>query len=131
MTVGIPPMVNLFFPPLIKRFKERYPQIKLMAQEAGGQVIEQRVLAGELEVGVTVLPAFAFEELAAAIRAGYKGRTVLVVGHTHTLQGILQAVANVAVDKLTEEQFDRLYKVVIPAEGEPTLTITRYGEPTP
>ena len=56
VTVGIPPMVNLFFPPLIKRFKERYPQIKLRAQEAGGQVIEQRVLAGELEVGVTVLP---------------------------------------------------------------------------
>lgn len=56
VTVGIPPMVNLFLPPLIKRFKERYPQIKLSAQEAGGQVIEQRVLSGELEVGVTVLP---------------------------------------------------------------------------
>ena len=64
VTVGIPPMVNLFFPPLIKRFKERYPQIKLMAQEAGGQVIEQRVLAGELEVGVTVLPVPADSGLA-------------------------------------------------------------------
>lgn len=66
VTVGIPPMVNLFFPPLIKRFKERYPQIKLRAQEAGGQVIEQRVLAGELEVGVTVLPVPADSGLTSA-----------------------------------------------------------------
>lgn len=56
LTVGIPPMVNLFFPPLIKRFKDRYPHIKFIAQEAGGQVIEQRVRSGELEIGVTVLP---------------------------------------------------------------------------
>jgi DNA-binding transcriptional LysR family regulator len=56
LTVGIPPMVNLFFPPLIKRFKERYPHIKLEVHEAGGQVIEQQVRGGSLEVGVTVLP---------------------------------------------------------------------------
>ncbi|MGE5453372.1 MAG: LysR substrate-binding domain-containing protein [Acidobacteriota bacterium] len=56
LTVGIPPMVNLFFPPLIQRFRERYPQIELTIEEAGGQIIEQRVLSGALEVGVTVLP---------------------------------------------------------------------------
>lgn len=56
LTVGIPPMVNLFFPSLIQRFKARHPHIALNIEEAGGQVIEQRVVSGELEVGVTVLP---------------------------------------------------------------------------
>jgi len=56
LTVGIPPMVNLFFPSLIQRFKARHPHIALTIEEAGGQVIEQRVVSGELEVGVTVLP---------------------------------------------------------------------------
>lgn len=71
VTVGIPPMVNLFFPPLIKRFKERYPHIQLHAQEAGGQVIEQRVLAGELEVGVTVLPLAPDSGLVSAELGGF------------------------------------------------------------
>lgn len=65
LTIGIPPMVNLFFPPLIQRYKARYPQVKLTIVEAGGQVIEQRVRQGELELGVTVLPTEPGAELAA------------------------------------------------------------------
>ncbi|MDE2592796.1 MAG: LysR family transcriptional regulator [Burkholderiales bacterium] len=66
LTVGIPPMVNLFFPPFIQRFKSRYPHIDLTIEEAGGQVIEQRVCAGDLEVGVTVLPAMPDRMLASS-----------------------------------------------------------------
>lgn len=56
LTVGMPPMVNLLFPPVVKRFCERHPAIRLTLEEAGGQRIEQRVAAGELEVGATLLP---------------------------------------------------------------------------
>ena len=65
LTIGIPPMVNIFFPPLIQRYKARYPQVRLTIVEAGGQVIEQRVRNGELELGVTVLPTEPGAELAA------------------------------------------------------------------
>lgn len=64
LTIGIPPMVNIFFPPLIQRYKARYPHVKLNIVEAGGQVIEQRVRSGELELGVTVLPTEPGEGLA-------------------------------------------------------------------
>ncbi|MBL0284777.1 MAG: LysR family transcriptional regulator [Zoogloea sp.] len=57
LTVGIPPMVNLLFPPVVKAFRERYPAVSLRLQENGGQVIEQQVASGELEVGATLLPA--------------------------------------------------------------------------
>jgi DNA-binding transcriptional LysR family regulator len=43
-------------PPVVKRFCERHPAIRLTLEEAGGQRIEQRVAAGELEVGATLLP---------------------------------------------------------------------------
>ena len=57
LTVGMPPMVNLLFSPVVKAFCERHPGLRLTLQENGGQVIEQQVASGELEVGVTLLPA--------------------------------------------------------------------------
>lgn len=70
LTIGIPPMVNIFFPPLIQRYKASYPHVKLNIVEAGGQVIEQRVHNGELELGVTVLPT----EPGAALASREMGR---------------------------------------------------------
>lgn len=57
LTVGLPPMVNLLFPPVVKAFREQHPEVRLNLRESGGQVIEQQVASGELETGVTVLPA--------------------------------------------------------------------------
>ena len=57
LTVGMPPMVNLFFSPVVKAFRERHPGVRLTLLESGGQTIEQQVASGELEVGATLLPA--------------------------------------------------------------------------
>lgn len=56
LTVGLPPMVNLFFSPAVHAFRQRYPNIELTLDEHGGYLVEQRVASGELEVGATVLP---------------------------------------------------------------------------
>jgi len=57
LTVGIPPMINLLFTPALKAFRERHPDIALMLREETGQQAERLVAAGELELGMTVLPA--------------------------------------------------------------------------
>lgn len=57
LTVGIPPMINLLFTPVLKAFRARHPDITLTLQEDTGQAIERQVAAGELEIGMTVLPA--------------------------------------------------------------------------
>lgn len=57
LTVGIPPMINLLFTPVLKAFRQRHPDIVLTLQEGTGQAIERQVAAGELEIGMTVLPA--------------------------------------------------------------------------
>lgn len=56
LTVGIPPMVNLFFSPAVSAFRKRYPNLELSLAEHGGHLVEQMVASGELEVGATVLP---------------------------------------------------------------------------
>lgn len=57
LAVGIPPMINLLFTPVLKAFRERHPGIALELHEDTGQAIERQVAAGELEIGMTVLPA--------------------------------------------------------------------------
>lgn len=57
LTVGIPPMINLLFTPVLKAFRLRHPDIVLTLHEGTGQDIERQVAAGELEIGMTVLPA--------------------------------------------------------------------------
>lgn len=56
LTVGIPPMINLLFTPVLKAFRERHPDIALVLREETGQEVERLVAAGELEIGMTVLP---------------------------------------------------------------------------
>lgn len=57
LKIGIPPMINLLFTPVLKAFHQRYPNITLTLTEDTGQAIERQVAAGELEIGLTVLPA--------------------------------------------------------------------------
>ncbi|GGY01206.1 LysR family transcriptional regulator [Massilia dura] len=56
LTVGIPPMINLLFTAVLKAFRERHPDIALVLREETGQGVERLVAAGELEIGMTVLP---------------------------------------------------------------------------
>ncbi len=57
LTIGIPPMINLLFTPVLKAFRQRHPDIALTLREDAGQALERQVAAGELEIGMTVLPA--------------------------------------------------------------------------
>ncbi|MBB1594843.1 LysR family transcriptional regulator [Achromobacter sp. UMC46] len=56
LEVGIPPMINLLFTPVVKRFRELHPGIHLTLREGTGQAVEGLVASGEIEVGATILP---------------------------------------------------------------------------
>ncbi|MDR3381505.1 LysR family transcriptional regulator [Cupriavidus basilensis] len=71
LTVGIPPMANLFFSPAVSAFRQRYPNLELSLAEHGGHMVEQQVASGELEVGATVLPRDSGLELATREFAKY------------------------------------------------------------
>lgn len=71
LEVGIPPMINLLFTPVVKRFRELHPGIHLTLREGTGQAVENLVASGELEVGATILPVAPDGGLAAQAFGSY------------------------------------------------------------
>lgn len=71
LQIGIPPMVNILCTPVLKAFRERHPDIALTLHEDTGPVIEQKVAAGEQEIGMTVLPTDPTLELVQTPVASY------------------------------------------------------------
>lgn len=56
-SLGLPPVIGAsFFPQVITGFRRKYPQIMIRIVEDGSKRIEQELLAGELDLGVVVLP---------------------------------------------------------------------------
>lgn len=56
--IGVPPLIgSLFFPRLLRLFRERYPMVTIEITEAGGHALEKAVVAGEVDLIATVFPA--------------------------------------------------------------------------
>lgn len=89
------------------------------------------VVAAERDIEIIALLPDATDDLVEFITTDDKGRVVLVCGHSNTVPGIVKALSGITVDGLSEEQYDRLFKVELPPDGEPKVTVLRYGEPTP
>lgn len=70
------------------------------------------------------------QDLAAEILSRYRGRTVVVVGHTNTVPAIVYALSGRPVAPIGETEYDRLFIVRVPASGPATLRETRYGGPS-
>ncbi len=68
--------------------------------------------------------------LAATIRAGHAGRTVLVVAHSNTVDDIAAALGAPGLAELTDTQFDRMF-VITRAWCATRLLRLRYGTLTP
>ncbi|MGD6818969.1 LysR family transcriptional regulator [Metabacillus sp. 84] len=55
--IGIPPIIgSLFFPKVLSSFHTAYPKINIQITEFGAKKVVESVLAGEIEMGVAVLP---------------------------------------------------------------------------
>ncbi|WP_017811133.1 cidABC operon transcriptional activator CidR [Paenibacillus shenyangensis] len=57
LRIGLPPMIgSRFFPQIIGRFHQIYPNVTIQLFEDGGKKVESDVVNGSLDIGVTVLP---------------------------------------------------------------------------
>lgn len=56
--IGLPPIIDpVFFPELIGKFHEKYPDITFQLLEDGSKKIEDAVEQDKVDIGITVLPA--------------------------------------------------------------------------
>lgn len=64
--------------------------------------------------------------LAADLRAMPAGSTALVVGHSNTVPGIVQALSGQAPEPMPETEYDRYTVVLLDADGSARVITSRY-----
>jgi broad specificity phosphatase PhoE len=69
-------------------------------------------------------------DVAAAVKR-HPGQTVLVVGHSNTVPGIIAALGANPPAPICDAVYDNLYVVTIAESGKPSVVLGRYGAPSP
>ena len=82
-----------------------------------------------IEVGLAGGVAAHLNAVAAAVRERPAGETVLVVGHSNTIPGIVRALGGPAMADLCDPEYAHLFVLMIPADGPPRLVRATYGAP--
>lgn len=58
LKLGMPPLIGiLFFPQIMKGFRQLFPDISFQLDEIGANIVKERVLSGDLDGGFVMLPA--------------------------------------------------------------------------
>jgi len=70
------------------------------------------------------------QTIVTALKALPADSTAAVIGHTDTIGLIIKALTNEVITPIAANEFDKLFVLSIPA-GSPSLTLLRYGAPTP
>ena len=75
---------------------------------------------------VTTYPAdVALSEFAATLRSRYRHGTVLVVGHSNTVPGIVASLCSCRIAALDESAYDGIYTIRISPDGKASLDVGR------
>ncbi len=87
-------------------------------------------IANEFQLPVNLLAASDWDGLASRIKDEHRGKTVVVVGYSSTIPGVLSRLSatNVA---MARDDYDSIYLVVIPSPGSVRLFELRYGGQPP
>jgi len=83
-------------------------------------------LAREIHKESTVVAKSDPRELLERIRKDHAGETVLMVGHTDTIPGLLKALGHPADVKIDSKDFSNLFVVIPKGDGPPTVLRLRY-----
>jgi broad specificity phosphatase PhoE len=83
-------------------------------------------LSRELHKELTVVPKGDSGELVARLRKNDAGHTVLLVGHSDTLPGLLKALGYPAEVKIDAQDYGNIFLVMPKGEGAPAFVRLRY-----
>ncbi|MBU2677051.1 MAG: histidine phosphatase family protein [Gammaproteobacteria bacterium] len=87
-------------------------------------------VADALDIPVTIYDAADTESVIDGIVRQYKGKIVLVVGHSNTVPEMIANMgASKSVPPIAEDEYDNIYVVTIPWFGKTKTIRLRYGDP--
>lgn len=97
--IGLPPVIgSLFFPNMIRDFREYYPNIQISLEEEGAKKVEKMIEEGTLDFGVAVLPV---NKKLFDSHPFVKSELKLIVDAGHPLAG----VDTIPLERLKNESF--------------------------
>jgi phosphohistidine phosphatase SixA len=70
------------------------------------------------------------DSVAAAVLR-HRGGKILIVGHSNTIPGIIEALGGPRLPNLCDNEYSNLFLMYIPASGKPELTRQHYGASDP
>ncbi|GEM_PF-2850135 len=80
-------------------------------------------------IPVTIADARNPAGLAARIIQGFRGKAVLVAGHSNTVPAVLQALGVSDAPKLAESDYDDLFILTLAGDAPPSMLHLHYGAP--
>lgn len=79
--VGIPPVIStVYFADVISEFEKAYPSIRLDVMEIGANIVKEKVDAGEIDIGIVILPIASGNY---DVHVLFESKNVLVVSKEH------------------------------------------------
>lgn len=90
-------------------------------------------LAAALRIEPEIIPAgsrTSSDSVAAAVLR-HRGGKILIVGHSNTIPGIIEALGGPRLPNLCDNEYSNLFLMYIPASGKPELTRQHYGASDP
>lgn len=67
--------------------------------------------------------------VAQRVLSAHRGQTVVVIGHSNTVTGIVAALGAVEPPEISDDEFDNLYVVRVPSSGAASLEMRKYKAP--
>ena len=73
-----------------------------------------------------------FAELRKRLLSGFRGKTIVVVGHSNTVLEIIEALGGKKpFREIADNQYDNIFKIDISARGKVKVLAQKYGDPNP
>jgi broad specificity phosphatase PhoE len=90
-------------------------------------------LATEKQMVITEYPVNKpYAELVNELLDAYRGKTVVIVGHSNTVPELLKVLSNNTFNiSISENQFDNLFVVTLTDGKQPEVAPMKYGKSTP
>lgn len=86
-------------------------------------------LAAARDLEVDSYGANDHDALVDRVMAEHAGGTVVIVGHSNTVPGIVEAFGGEEIPEISEAEHDNLYVIMIRSIGDDRIVHLRYGDP--
>ena len=83
-------------------------------------------IANQFQLPINLLAPSDWDGLASRIKREHRGKTVVVVGYSSTIPGVLSRLSATSV-AMAADEYDSVYLVVIPSPGSARLFKLHYG----